>query len=453
MNVADKPASGDSLEGHGLSVSQCPDEWEYIAKLGGNPRWTLTPKTTAGARFLDWHAVSASERSSILAWAVSRGLAERAAGFAVSWYDAERESRVSMTLEDADQAQAEFDDLAAEFDGEPDEAPQLFPIDGWRLTAPALRALRRKSASLGESEELVAVLYCEVETDLVGVYWDDILEPFNLSAPRAVIFPSRLAMFDVTLQQLPRESEACSYDFAAMTAASPADAASVEIQGLPVERRIAHFASGGQLTELAAALDEAPESPAITESHKDLDGTIHYHVIDRAVLMANSGQDFEPAAKNFVECANLLRARGAPIRHHFLDQGLAFVFLDSDWSTTSSAVDLAQLMRDAISAGDLDVCQRLTSAHAQIGGLMPLSAAIKMGNVSAAEALLDVGSSLDDVLKDFGQVDILECVRSFGRPNSDALAAVVAARLMRERLRDTRPAEAQNQPARRRHRV
>jgi len=124
---------------------------------------------------------------------------------------------------------------------------------------------------------------------------------------------------------------------------------------------------------------------------------------------------------------------GAPARHQFLDQGVEMSLLDSDWSTSGGAAAITQLLRDAIAAGLVSVHTRL-GAHGTIGGLMPISAAFKMGNCCAVQVLLECGASLADPLKDFGLKDILECARSFGKPNSEAVAAFVTAKLMQEKL-------------------
>ena len=46
-----------SLEGNGLSVSEDPDAWRAIAKLGGFPTWSLTRD---GSLFVDAHALQES---------------------------------------------------------------------------------------------------------------------------------------------------------------------------------------------------------------------------------------------------------------------------------------------------------------------------------------------------------------------------------------------------------
>lgn len=195
LDPAHKGCRGDSLEGHGLSVSECPQAWEAIAKLGGQPWWELA-KTGGAPKFLDWHAVPEPLQCEILAWAQAQGFVEPRIVYKLSWLDCETSSRVFMSFDDRQAAQAEFDWQTGDLDEE--RAPRLEEMQGHRLTPEGLRALARKHASPHQAPELAAVLYCEVETDLDGVFWRDELDVAGLSAPRAVVFPGRLGSFQIS---------------------------------------------------------------------------------------------------------------------------------------------------------------------------------------------------------------------------------------------------------------
>ncbi len=197
LNPADKGMRGDSYEGHGLSVSDCPDAWEAIAKLGGNPWWHFE-KSGGVPRFLDWHSVQDSARAEMVAWAVDNGFSVPCIGFRLNWYDDDRGGRVFSTFDDPHSARIEYDSMVLEFEGDEADVPTLDEVEGHMLTPVGLKALARKRADFGEVPELSAILYCEAETELDGVYWGDVLDEEGLSAPRAVIFPHRLAGFHVT---------------------------------------------------------------------------------------------------------------------------------------------------------------------------------------------------------------------------------------------------------------
>ena len=200
MSAGDKGVRGDSYEGHGISVSECPEAWESIAKLGGQPWWTLTLPGNAAPVFLDWHRVAADVRDEIIAWASANGLCVPCTCFEVSWSECiepDEVERVFSTYEDKADAVLEFEGAVAEYEGDPESAPSLREYDAWKLTPAALATLFRRRAELDETPLMAALLYAERETNLTGVYWADRLDPMSYSAPRAVIFPDRLGKFSV----------------------------------------------------------------------------------------------------------------------------------------------------------------------------------------------------------------------------------------------------------------
>ena len=109
-------------------------------------------------------------------------------------------------------------------------------------------------------------------------------------------------------------------------------------------------------------------------------------------------------------------------------------FMTFDWSVSPAVDRVAHLLRYCIEDGSVDVHARITRGHASIGSLMPLSAAFKYGNYAAVRVLLDAGCKLEGPMKDFGFKDAIECARSFGKPNSKQVAAVVAEKTMKDKL-------------------
>jgi hypothetical protein len=201
MRSQDKGVRGDSYEGHGISVSECPDAWVAIARLGGLPHWSLTKPAMSPSRFLDWHAVSDEARQLMVSWAVGRGLARACQTFEVSWLDTELDCRVSSSFEDGAKARDEHEFMVDEYEGAPEGAPELLELSGYTMTPAGLRALARVSSDPSEAGVLSAILYCESTDFFDGVYWADELDEAALSAPRAVIFPERLRTFDVRPHQ------------------------------------------------------------------------------------------------------------------------------------------------------------------------------------------------------------------------------------------------------------
>jgi hypothetical protein len=192
MEIHDKGARGDSYEGAGLSVSTCPDAWEEIARLGGLPWWNLSanPPPT----FLDWHALRrSSEHVSFMAlvrsWAIGEGLAQPSLAYRLSHFDEESGMACSFTFWSARQAQEELKSM-----DDPSARVSVMD-DALKLTSVGLQKSLRQTASADEGEELCTLLYLDHLKVLDGVYWDEDLDPSSLSAPRAVVLPSRLERF------------------------------------------------------------------------------------------------------------------------------------------------------------------------------------------------------------------------------------------------------------------
>lgn len=213
LDPSDKGCRGDSLEGHGLSVSDCPEAWLCIAKLGGMPWWQAEADGDQPPQFLDLHRTSDEQNAAIMDWAVSSGHATPATGYKFSWYDSEIDGYVSSVLGSSAQAHAEFDFYEAEYRADPDHAraPSLTEFSGWALTPQAAQRLRLRRTSLTQTQEMCALLYVEDTTQLDGVFWDDEYDPAGLSAPRAVILPQRLLRFHFSPIETPRLRDAQAF--------------------------------------------------------------------------------------------------------------------------------------------------------------------------------------------------------------------------------------------------
>lgn len=71
--ASSRPSS--SMEGLGMSVSECPEAWRQIARLRGGDTWRLTPKAPRRSGvFLDVHAMSREQVAGLNMIAMSEGL-------------------------------------------------------------------------------------------------------------------------------------------------------------------------------------------------------------------------------------------------------------------------------------------------------------------------------------------------------------------------------------------
>ena len=180
-----KDKRDDSYEGAGLSVSVNPEEWQQIARIGGD-LWELTK---SGNRFVNYHRLTKVQRKSIREWGVKNGYATPAELWRHSYFDeevGEGEWRYS-DFDTKEQAEAE---LGGQGEGVDEKVE---PVEGGLKATPKLeQKTLRKNISPVEMDDLLVTAYAEDELDCDGVWWQDTLDPENLSAPRGVIFPARL---------------------------------------------------------------------------------------------------------------------------------------------------------------------------------------------------------------------------------------------------------------------
>jgi hypothetical protein len=175
-----------SYEGAGLSVSEHPEEWTQIARLGGGRTYELRRRDGRPGIFLDMRRLGA-RRDGLLRQAEAEGLVTRARRWEFLYEDAETDKTNVMLLATEEEAMAELD---AQDDGEIREvlvyAPTSLLQREWKKTfgAPLDDAL---------APDIAVLHVVEKDGSFDGAWWNDVLDPDNLSAPRGVIFPSRLA--------------------------------------------------------------------------------------------------------------------------------------------------------------------------------------------------------------------------------------------------------------------
>ena len=169
-----------SLEGEGLSISTHPEEWQQIAELGRGPVWELTRK---GNRLLDFHRLTRAQRSAMADWGVQQGLIERKPAWQVRWWDSEDRAFRYVEAESEEEAKAEAEPVGGKVKALSSVA---YP------TARLRQATRNPRASSVVAMDLLATVYADKALGWDGVWWQDTLDVPGLSAPRGVIFPSRL---------------------------------------------------------------------------------------------------------------------------------------------------------------------------------------------------------------------------------------------------------------------
>lgn len=190
LNPAMRGASmAMSHEGHCLSVSLTPHSWNYIARLGGGKLFSLS---APGNVFVDLKGIGRSAMGTICRWADTEGLGRYADKWKMSEWDPEMEEWRSSLYDSEEAARADIDEFA--------ERPRVRKVTAFVLTEPGAEICNYRTDI--EASDMAAVLYAErvlrpSMPDLRGVWWNDMHDPFSLSAPRGGVFPGCVSDFAV----------------------------------------------------------------------------------------------------------------------------------------------------------------------------------------------------------------------------------------------------------------
>lgn len=183
MNPSDKRQG--SQEGAGISVSRHPDEWREIGRgVVTGDTWVF--RQSPAARLLDFHKLTLDQHAVIAAWGVDHSFLLATTLFEVSYYDDELEAEVTTKFASREQAEYESED----FDGDIAEVPGYLATD-------ALKLHSRGPCEPIMVPDMIAIAFAELELDLAGCWWSDILDPIRLSAPRGVLFPKHLDRWSI----------------------------------------------------------------------------------------------------------------------------------------------------------------------------------------------------------------------------------------------------------------
>jgi hypothetical protein len=175
---------GSSLEGPGLSVSVHPAAWSRIARRPGH-LYVLERKDGALGTFVD---LTGNHTQTLAYLAIDAGFVAPA----YVW-------RVWMTDEEGEPSYFTFDSQqSAEYELPEDERDEDHYIErvAWFQATPKLRHLWSRDFA-GQLDLAVVldmgVLYAlEAQTSFDGAWWNETYDPDRLSAPRGVIFRSKL---------------------------------------------------------------------------------------------------------------------------------------------------------------------------------------------------------------------------------------------------------------------
>ena len=186
MDITKK--SNFSLEGNGLSISTWPDEWRKIT--GGTINGACFKLEKYEAIFLDFHELNDKDKLIITNLAIEQGYIQESTLYKYHFQD-ECDEDVYFVFETHAEALLEACDL-----DEPDEA--IEPYVGIKPTEKLIKDTLVK-IDLANCFDLITAIYAEKVLKLDGIWWNDVLDVYSYSAPRGVIFNSRLREFNVTM--------------------------------------------------------------------------------------------------------------------------------------------------------------------------------------------------------------------------------------------------------------
>ncbi len=184
IDIAKK--SKGSYEGPGLSVSVHPGAWSHIAEIGTDG--FILRKKELPLEFADALRLTKSEMTKINQWALENELLVYSEVFEVSYFAEDTETRRSFECQSREEAESEIEDMLRPRIKGPllklKATQKLLDISYCRDTP------ERISSALAFDYALIA--YAEANLAVDGVWWEEELDAYELSAPRGVLFNQKL---------------------------------------------------------------------------------------------------------------------------------------------------------------------------------------------------------------------------------------------------------------------
>lgn len=196
MNITDK--NTHSHEGNGLSVSICPFEWMRITKSYSATTFMLSKDNPM---LLDFHKLPDKSLDKIIQWGINEKYINKINGFEYSYYDDEFECDLNLKFKTLSEALAEIGYDMSQLDKQ--ELDSILE-DNEITSCSIYEGTAKMGNELGWEPDISLALtylitfYTEKVLNYDGVYWDDILDVSRLSAPRGMIFNSKISTFKIT---------------------------------------------------------------------------------------------------------------------------------------------------------------------------------------------------------------------------------------------------------------
>ena len=199
-----KKVKKSSFEGSGLSISQHPKEWSRIARLSGD----LYTVHKENPLLLDFHKLSKRDKTNIFEWGVERGYLVKGFKWVFTYIDEDDEMyREFLSYEDWLMDRGYDEEDAEDQEDLNEDKESLEKVKAFLGTTKLFEAEcwdREHSPSMAET--FCILRYADEMLGVDGVFWNDILDVYRYSAPRAVIFQSKLPEWTIQLVEEPTMS-------------------------------------------------------------------------------------------------------------------------------------------------------------------------------------------------------------------------------------------------------
>jgi len=174
----DSRRSSDTLYGHGMAVSNCPDEWIEIAELGGSD--VVSVQLPPGAKVLDLYAtfesVNPDEIPAVREWSIQQGLTKPSQAWRIDYTDNE---------EDGEEVERYM-----VFNTEAEALAEAADQEGAIITGPLDSIVGvQKQNGHGWGQDLLRSYVAANYPDVAVVWYADRLDPVILSAPQGYVIP------------------------------------------------------------------------------------------------------------------------------------------------------------------------------------------------------------------------------------------------------------------------
>jgi hypothetical protein len=161
---------------NGLSVTTEPNAWRRINR--GQTFGNTNELSKSDGLFIDAHNIDDKTREKLFEWGVLKGYLVHATKYTVTYFDDEMDCDLQSQFSTLADAQEE----AESYEVEPETKSTFSP------TEKMLKIIGKENDDIS----LIIGIYAQLHTKTDGVFWDDNLDVIRYSAPRGILFQSKL---------------------------------------------------------------------------------------------------------------------------------------------------------------------------------------------------------------------------------------------------------------------